>query len=441
MNKLSIVLCKLKRGAWQQSLLQSRRGFQMKLYISGFFVSALLLGACSAAQTAVQPAISRSVRHVTPSASPSIVPALYQMPYSPNPFKTPICASDPCYPDVDPNSATEVDEIYSPASTSGTPMPFGLGQIQEAEPGTSGSPGQVDTFPIYYASSHDPIYTVHCTAPSSFGPCSFYSGLQIHIPNGAHGSVDSDHHATVIEKWTNPPMEFDFWEFNESASCRYPNCGTSTPVEAVSCGTASGACSVNVEFGDLCTPSDYENRSGPMSRCEGAAVAAAVAVQPGMINPVSWASGAPFKHTIYVSIVCPSALSVWPAAASDGHCTSGPAEGEYIWLKVPDSTIGSLPTYGWVKTILHEMHDYGLMIVDTAGPGSPWNYYGLDNATFTQLGIVGGWTNFFNYVTAEESTTANLNYSDNASHLQIPFTFGSGASYFQITESDIEIVE
>jgi hypothetical protein len=124
------------------------------------------------------------------------------------------------------------------------------------------------------------------------------------------------------------------------------------------------------------------------------------------------------------------------AISSDGSCAAGPRQGEYIWLDLTDAQINALsnpPFYAWSKLLLHEMHDYGLLIVDTSGSGAtPWDFDGLDNATYPRLGIVAGWTSFFNAVISQEGGSGNLNYSNNASHLAVPTT--------GITAANIHIV-
>ena len=126
-------------------------------------------------------------------------------------------------------------------------------------------------------------------------------------------------------------------------------------------------------------------------------------------------------HAVYVSLPCPSPGYIWPAAQSDGQCSTGPLDGERIWLDLSDKQISRLPAKHWEKVLLHEMHHYGLMVVDSESnaPGSePWNLYGIDNETMTLWGKPAPWTSFFSMVTKEGDGNM-LDYADNASHLSL----------------------
>jgi hypothetical protein len=324
----------------------------------------------------------------------------WQFPYQPNPFTVPICASDPCNPQRDPNSASEVSQIMNGS--------FSMGEIQEAQPGTNGQ-GQDDTDPIYYASQSDPTYHVTC---SQYGGCQFISGASIHIPNGAHASIDTDHHATVIERWAG--TEYDFWQFND----HWTGKGTTNGVY--------GGGSLSVGFAQLCTTTSLQNHGG----CQGSANEAAIPMQPGELDPREIVAGK-IKHTFYVGTACPSPRYFWPATKSGGSCWAGPAEGERIWLDLSDAAIDALPDHAWAKTLLHAMHDYGMMITDTAVT-SPWDPQGVDNATFTIVGQQPGWNAFFTEV-ENQGDGNKLNWGDNASHLPIPTT--------GISQSNIHIIE
>jgi hypothetical protein len=332
-------------------------------------------------------------------------PTGWQFPYDPNPFTTPICASDPCSPTLDPNSASMVNEIMNHGGG------FSLGEVQEAEPGTNGQ-GQNDTFPLYFASQNDPSYRVTC---DKFNGCASFMPSVIHIPNGAHASIDVDHHASVIELWAG--VEIDFWQFNDGGTGQ----GTTTPV--------SGGGSVSVAFAGVCHTKSLAHHG----RCSGAGVSAAVPAQPGVIDPREWIKGE-INHTIYVSLPCPSPNYIWPASNSDGQCSAGPLDGERIWLDLTDKQISALSIHRWAKVLLLAAHRFGLMVVDSS-PGAsevPWNFYGIDNATMTLWGKRAPWTSFFKMVT-KEGDGGKLYYSNNASHLPIPTT--------GISQSDIHIVE
>jgi hypothetical protein len=371
----------------------------MKMFPSALCLA--LLTACSGGSAGAPPPNAQSVSPPLGTRAVQTPPPVgWRFPYHPNPFIVPICKSDPCNPQLDPSSGSEVSQMMNGA--------FSMGEIQEAEPGTNGQ-GQDDTDPIYYASRRDPTYNVSC---SQFGGCGFLNGVAIHIPNGAYASIDSDHHATVIERWAG--LEFDFWELNDYGTGK----GTTNPVY--------GGGALSVAFGGMCTQTSLQNHG----RCLGSGNEAALPYQPGLLDPREIVAGK-IRHTFFAGTHCPSPLFVWPAAQSGGRCSTGPAEGERIWLDLTDAQINKLPDHTWAKTLLHQMHDYGMMIDDSAG-SSPWVPEGLDNATFTIVGQQPAWNAFFTEV-ENEGDGDKIGWGDNSSHLPIPTT--------GITQSNIHIVQ
>jgi hypothetical protein len=294
---------------------------------------------------------------------------------------------------------------------------FGLGAIRESEPGTNGA-GDDDTFPVYYANNYkDPTYKITCNEP--YGTCPFPSPVP--IPPNATASIDSDHHLTVID--SADKQEWDFWEVNDSASCPGSGCGNNNPITC-----EVDPCTLNIGWGNICNQDAYAGKGV----CNGSAVAAGVAVQPGLLDGNDLVLGI-VDHTIYVAIACAGDTYYWPANKPQyGGCSDAPSYGEKIWLSLTTAQIQSLVTAGsipqWEEPLLIAMHDYGLMIVDEAGvaPGDPWIYYGEGDATWTLWGLTPGWTNFFN------ACNCNPEYSDNSSHLQL-ITTG-------ITQADIQVV-
>jgi uncharacterized lipoprotein len=71
-----------------------------------------LLAACSNSDVTGTPSLSSSWHQLgITRAMQSPPPAGWQFPYQPNPFVIPICASDPCSPQLDPNSASRVSQM------------------------------------------------------------------------------------------------------------------------------------------------------------------------------------------------------------------------------------------------------------------------------------------------------------------------------------------
>lgn len=338
------------------------------------------------------------------SGAPQIYTPGWQFPYAPDPFTVPICAADPCYPTIDANSATMI--------ASQMPKGFWLGEVQEAQPGTNGS-GATDTYPVFFSSAADPTYRITCNRRWDGCP---YLPSAVHIPNGAHASIDVDHQIAVID--TSAWVEYDFWEFNNHGR----QTGSTVPV--------NGGGNLSVGSALVCNELSFVNQGV----CTGGALAAEVPAQPGMIDPREWIAGE-INHVIHIGAYCPSPKYVWPAANSDGRCASGPMDGERIWLDLNDIYIESLPVHRWVKTLYHEMHDYGLMVTNSSGLSAnppPWNLYGIDNATPTGESTP-VWTQFFNFVTSE-GDGGLIHYSNNASHLVIPIAPGISQNNFHVVQ-------
>ena len=336
--------------------------------------------------------------------------------YSPNPFASPICASDPCSPPLDSKSASIVNQMMHGR--------FSMGIIQVAKPGTGGGEAQSDEVPLYYTNGNAPGYAITCT--KRYTPRCNLLFPSASIPGGAYASADVDHHASVIVRSAaQPTYEYDFWEFNCPPTQRRGKCiGRTTPVR--------GGGTVYVSYGGACDASSYANRG----TCHGSAVAAGVPAQPGLLDPRELSAGR-IKHVLYVAVGCPNGNHVWPAHVGDGypkncHVAGGPAEGKLAWLSLTDSQIDQLSDPKWAKAILHAMHDYGFMVIDTAGDfKQPWNFYGLDSATFTYIGETDPWATFFNSIGCRAPSNP-CGYSKNASHLPIPLR--------GIRQSDIRVV-
>jgi hypothetical protein len=332
----------------------------------------------------------------TPTAAPgqyadaSLPPAGWQFPAAPNPFTVRAC-SDPCAPSYDANSSPAVSGLLKNGI---------IAVLQQAWPGTDGA-GQADSFPLYYSSAADPVYTITCTA---YGPCpSNTFPFPVHIPNGAVASIDSDHHATVIDLTNN--MEYDFWGFNNGSTTR-----------------VSGGGALSVWWGGSCGITSLASR---VNSCVGAGVAAGTPVQPGLLDPRELlAQNIP--HVLFVAPGCPSASWEYPAYKSDGSCAGSVPEGARIWLDLTDAQIEALTTpHRWMKTLLHQMHDYGLMAVDKRGAtlGEAY-YYGIDQHTWTLWGQTSGWA----AVIAEMDAEGDQQYDNaNAFHARIT-TATSGVS-------------
>jgi hypothetical protein len=386
----------------------------VKYLVVGIALCAALI-ACSGGTTNTTPTTATQAQHVHGNVG-TPPPVGWQF-LNPDPITTPLCvtSSNNCNPTRDPDSDSEVAEIYTTCgSACPTSSPLNIGEVQEAQ-GDYSSPNAADTDAIYFATSSDPKVTVECPTTVTEDHC--YGTLPINnirIPVGATGSADSDHHATVFYK----NVEYDLWKFTSVVQ--------------------SNSTIVYARGADTCDVGSYSD----MGTCSGTANAAGIAQQAGQLDPREWINGA-IDHAIYVSIPCPSGSFSWPADYSDGQCSSGPEDGERIWLDFSDSHINQLVSQGgiapWEATLLHAWHDYGFVVVDTSGCGAPWNFYGVDNQTFTIVGdTTDGWTAFWAYLMSEGVT--NFYFSKDTSHLPIPNQNPRSGAEQIVSQSNIHIV-
>lgn len=339
----------------------------------------------------------------------NLQPLSWSNPYAPNPFREQICASDPCTPGlpVDPNSASQIASIMANVGA------FAIGEIQQRQPGTPGTAGISGSYTVYYASSVDPTFTFSCDGGAS--PCQHVPAT-LQIPQGARGAGTADHHAVIIEP---NGTEYAFEQFNDGGT------GTGT-TNAIYC----PPCTVSVKGGGFATSLGMYAGMGFCTTCDGS-MAAYVPAQPMLLDPLEIVNGW-IPHAIAVAAFCPSSSFFWPAHRSDGPCPSGPGEGEYIWLNIPDSQIYALGFCSWETTLLLEMHHYGLFVGDS-GPGpESWDFKTYDDWSQMLWGGVGNWTVFWNWL-ATSCPSAVPAFSGGASHMQL-LTTGLNASMFTVLE-------
>jgi hypothetical protein len=202
--------------------------------------------------------------------------------------------------------------------------------------------------PIYYASSSDPLVTVHCTQYCNTSSNGGYP-TQINIPAAARPAGGSDAHMAVIQPNGN---EIDFWATTQPAG-NWTTGSTLTAASAVNCGsfsTGSGVLAV-----------------GPAATAGGACLAA------GLLRANELLSGH-INHALFIVVQC-AVGAVYPASAgaATGQCSSGvgPPLGGRLWYDVPDATTNASTTlHPWEKAILNALHDYGGFVEDASGGSS-----------------------------------------------------------------------
>lgn len=340
---------------------------------------------------------------------PNLQPLSWSVPYNFNPFTAPLCVADPCTPSqpIDPNSTAQLAFIMQTMVGA-----FALGEIQQRDPSTDGTVGISGSYPVYWASTADPVYTISCDGGTF--DCQ-NSPATLNIPNGARAAGTADHHLVVIEPGN---VEYAFDQFNDNGT----GTGTTKPV-------FFGG-SVSVKSGGVATSLTMYTAGGACTTCN-ASMAAFLPAQPGLLDPAEIVAGN-IPHTIDVALFCPSSTFFWPANKSDGPCSQGPGEGEYIWLTLTDAQIRALGFCSWETTLLLEMHHYGLLIGDTGGGPEPWDFKSYDDWSEMTYGGVGGWSKFWTWLSSS-CPSAVPAFSGGSSHMQL-LTTG-------ILQSNLEILE
>lgn len=337
----------------------------------------------------------------------SLQPTSWTVPYNFNPFTQPICVADPCVPAqiVDPNSSSMLAFLVTNVGG------FALGQIQQRQPGSPGTSGISGSYPVYFASSKDPVFTISCDGNAD--NCQNVPAT-LNIPIGARASGIPDHKCVFIEPNN---VEYAFEQCNDNGT----GTGTTNPLQC---------CSLSVKAGGFGTSLGMYNGGGFCTTCQGS-VAAFVPAQPGLLDPLEIVHGW-IPHAIEVAVFCPSSTFFWPAHRSDGPCSQGPGEGEYIWLSMTDAQIYALGFCSWETTLLLEMHHYGLFVADTGAGPEPWDFKSYDDWSQMLYGGVGNWTLFWNWM-AGSCPSATPGFAGGSSHMQL-LTTG-------ITVNNLEILE
>lgn len=339
---------------------------------------------------------------------PNLAPTSFTVPYSPNPFTTPLCSFDPCTPTqpVDPNSASMIASLMTNVGS------FAIGEIQQRQPGTPGTTNLSGSYPVFYASNNDPVFTISCDGTTF--DCK-NSPATLHMPNGTRAGATADHHVVIVE----PGMvEYAFDQFNDKGT------GTGTTNPVFNGGT------VSVKSGGYASGLTAYANGNDCTTCN-ASMAARIPAQPTLLDPAEIVNGN-IPHTISVAVWCPSSTFYWPASSSDGPCPSGPAEGEYIWLTLSDAQINALGFCSWETTLLHEMHHYGLFVGDTGGGPEPWDFKSYDDWSQMLWGGAGNWSAFWGWLSTS-CPSATPNFSGGASHMQL-LTTGMSQTNFEVLQ-------
>jgi hypothetical protein len=199
-----------------------------------------------------------------------------------------------------------------------------------------GGSNQDFAHPVYLASSTDPLVTLGSGCGSGAGN----AGSQIHIPAKARPTASSDAHMGVIQPNGD---EWDFW------STQMPS-GDWTNGSTLNCSGSGNYSNIVTGSGSL-----------PHSATSGAALSA------GDLRVNELNSGS-IAHSLFV--VVPSSNGyVYPGQSNAAGGGSIPI-GARVQLKYTDAQIDAMTGLtAWEKTLLHQLHDYGLYVLDTGGDG------------------------------------------------------------------------
>lgn len=199
-----------------------------------------------------------------------------------------------------------------------------------------GGSNQDFAHPVYLASGTDPLVTIG----SGCGTDAGVSGSQIHIPAKARPTISSDAHMGVIQPNGD---EWDFW------STQMPS-GDWTNGSTLHCSESGNHSNIVTGSGSL-----------PHSATSGAALSA------GNLRVNELENGS-IPHAIFV--VIPSSNGyVYPGQSNAAQGGSIPI-GARVQLKYTDAQIDAMTGLAaWEKTLLHQLHDYGLYALDTGGDG------------------------------------------------------------------------
>jgi hypothetical protein len=286
----------------------------------------------------------------TGSFSAAAPPPACWRPYSPaSPFNTPLGAS----PAVSASSTQIVSNWLSTWSGS---------DKTSAPRFTAGYAETVNDYdhPVYFSSSSDPLYTVHCA--EAWGKCPV-EGAQVQIPATAKPAGGDDGHLAVFDQASG--WEYDFWQVRQQPA---------------------GGGTLTVSWGGK----TRVDGSGLGS----AATAGNFGLAAGIIRPQELAAGR-IDHALFMVVKCTNGTSVAPAGPDTGRsCASiglpnagAPAMGQHFFLDMSAAEIEALGVPAWQKTVLRAMAEYGLYVGDTGG-----GFLKLESgSSYTSLGQADPW--------------------------------------------------
>jgi hypothetical protein len=256
------------------------------------------------------------------------------------------------YADSSPfNQALPRNPRLHPSSTAIVARLTEDGGPSDLRAGVADSDGDIQ-HPVYWSTSSDPEFTVHCTRP--YGRCEV-EGMRVRIPDRARPAGGSDAHMAVVDQSSG--WEYDFWEVESKPK---------------------GGGELTIGFGGR-TRIDGDGLGSD-------ATAAHFGLLAGIIRAPELRRGR-VDHALFLVVDCDSGNYVYPARANGAQCedtTNAPAEGMRFQLDMSDREIRALGAPRWKRGILMAMAHYGMFVGDTGG--SPWDLEFESSSTYTSFG-------------------------------------------------------
>jgi hypothetical protein len=200
------------------------------------------------------------------------------------------------------------------------------------------------SFPIYTASSSDPLVTITCSHVTTASCVD--QGTHIRLPALATQAGGSDHHLSVIQP---NGVEYDFWLVTSNP----PYANGSALVAAGEAHFSPGGGSIAPGFS------------------AGAATAGGLALSLGQIYTSEFATGV-INHAIGLTFACGTSGWVYPSSQTTGICANnqGIPLGSRVWWQPDDAQTRAMQLPRDIKTILVALHNYGGFFIDGGGGGS-----------------------------------------------------------------------
>jgi hypothetical protein len=341
----------------------------------------------------------------SPSSTSSPMPTTFYRPsasaapklaYNPNPMTTKTCTLDPCSPAIDSSSSTYISHWFGPTVT----FPGEAITI----PGNPSSDGY-DQISIFNASGSS--YNLQCGSGIG-GSCHPTSTVVAVLPNGARSDANNGL-LNVVNVAAGTEVGVDCFNTGSSGSS---TCGSGN---AVSNGLPNPVWNGYV--------SSFSATCFATLTCHGGG--ANIPQDSNELDPVELLQQN-IPHMLHLIGRCVTSSYVYPATDSDASGPSGCVpEGEILWLDKSDAAIEAMTQPRWVKTLYHNLHDYGWVLADQTDPNEAYPnntsiIQAVSDLSWTAIGQPSQWALMLAEIKAEGSTINTINDSPPYDRITIP---------------------